>query len=178
MAIDGQPAEPFLARNSRLTLGPGNRIDVFIDATLGAGADAPIMVEDRRGDMIVGRFVYDRAEPVRPQPLPAPTPLPANPLPERLDFKGALRVNAPLDGGMMSALMMERMRGAEIPGHGIDPRGRVWTLAGFASSGHDGPPLFTVKRGRTVVLAFDNRTVLSPRHAPPRPPFPAARPAR
>lgn len=34
MAIDGQPAEPFLARESRLTLGPGNRADLFVDATL------------------------------------------------------------------------------------------------------------------------------------------------
>jgi FtsP/CotA-like multicopper oxidase with cupredoxin domain len=159
MAIDGQPAEPFLARNSRLTLGPGNRIDVFIDTALDAGADAPVVVEDRRGDVTVGRLLYERAEPARPHPLPAPSPLPANPLPKRLDLKGALRVNAPLDGGMMSTLMMERMRGAEIPGHGIDPRGRIWTLAGFASSGHDGPPLFSVKRGRTVVIAFDNRTV-------------------
>ena len=31
MAIDGQPAEPFLARDSRVGLGPGNRIDLFID---------------------------------------------------------------------------------------------------------------------------------------------------
>src|SRR5437660_1388617 len=27
MAIDGQPAEPFLARDGRLVLAPGNRID-------------------------------------------------------------------------------------------------------------------------------------------------------
>jgi FtsP/CotA-like multicopper oxidase with cupredoxin domain len=158
MAIDGQPAEPFLARNSRVTLGPGNRMDVFIDATLEGGASAPIMVEDRTGDVALGRFTYDRAEPARQQRPAQPAPLPPNPLPERLDFKGAQRVDAPLDGGMMSALMTARMRGGDVPGHRIDPRARVWTLAGFASSGHDGPPLFTVKRRRTVVLTFDNRT--------------------
>ena len=158
MAIDGQPAEPFLARNSRVTLGPGNRMDVFIDAALEAGASAPIMVEDRTGDVALGRFAYERAEPARPQRLAQPAPLPPNPLPERLDLKGALRIDAPLDGGMMSALMAARMRGGDVPGHGIDPRARVWTLAGFASSGHDGPPLFTVKRRRVVVLTFDNRT--------------------
>jgi FtsP/CotA-like multicopper oxidase with cupredoxin domain len=95
MAIDGQPAEPFLARNSRVTLGPGNRIDVFVDAALDADTNAPIVVEDRRGDVTLGRLVYDRADPARLRPLPAPAPLPANPLPERLDLKGALRVNAP-----------------------------------------------------------------------------------
>src|SRR5690606_2447895 len=34
----------------------------------------------------------------------------------------------------------------------------VWSLAGRASDGHSGPPLFSVKRGRTVMLAFENRT--------------------
>ena len=32
MAIDGQPAEPFLAREGRITLAPGNRVDLFVDA--------------------------------------------------------------------------------------------------------------------------------------------------
>ena len=59
----------------------------------------------------------------------------------------------------MSAQMMGTMRGGrEVPGHGIDPRARLWTMAGAASSGHHGPPLFSVKRGRTVMLAFVNRT--------------------
>ncbi len=33
MAIDGQPAQPFIARQGRILLGPGNRADVFIDCT-------------------------------------------------------------------------------------------------------------------------------------------------
>jgi FtsP/CotA-like multicopper oxidase with cupredoxin domain len=37
MAIDGQPAEPFAAREGRITLGPGNRADLFVDTTLAAG---------------------------------------------------------------------------------------------------------------------------------------------
>ena len=31
MAIDGQPAEPFPVRDSRVMLAPGNRIDLFVD---------------------------------------------------------------------------------------------------------------------------------------------------
>ena len=31
MAIDGQPAEPFVARDSRVALGPGNRLDLFVE---------------------------------------------------------------------------------------------------------------------------------------------------
>ncbi len=167
MAIDGQPAQPFLAREGRLTLGPGNRADLFVDATLEPGESTAILVDDLAGNEVaIARLVYAGGEKARPAPLPEPPPLPANPLPERIDLQAALRVVAPLDGGMMSAMMMGRMiggRGGEIPGHGIDLQARIWTLAGFASSGHDGPPLFSVKRGRPVVIAFDNRTAF--RHA-------------
>ena len=37
MATDGEPAEPFAARDGRLLLGPGNRMDVFVDCTLAPG---------------------------------------------------------------------------------------------------------------------------------------------
>ena len=37
MAIDGQPAEPFLARNGALVLAPGGRVDAFVDVTAPAG---------------------------------------------------------------------------------------------------------------------------------------------
>src|SRR3954447_13588684 len=80
MAIDGQPAEPFLARDSRVILGPGNRADVFLDATLEPGAIAPVMVDG--AEMLLVRLVYG-PEPVRATPLLDPKPLPPNPLPQR-----------------------------------------------------------------------------------------------
>jgi FtsP/CotA-like multicopper oxidase with cupredoxin domain len=159
MAIDGQPAEPFVARDSRVALGPGNRIDVFVDATLERAAGTPIMVGDARGETALARFVYAAGAPARAAPLPDPTPLPANPLPARIDFRAAHPLDIPIEGGAMSEMMVGTMRGTrEVPGHGIDPRARLWTMAGTASSGHHGPPLFSVKRGRTVMLAFVNRT--------------------
>ena len=33
MALDGQPAEPFPARNGALVLAPGGRVDAFVDVT-------------------------------------------------------------------------------------------------------------------------------------------------
>jgi FtsP/CotA-like multicopper oxidase with cupredoxin domain len=158
MAIDGQPAEPFLANGARVTLGPGNRVDLFVDATLKPGSEAALMVDNFGTELPLARLAYGE-QPARPEPLPDPRPLPANPLPERMDFRGALRLDMPLEGGAMSALMMNRARtGGEIPGHGIDPRARIWTVMGLASSGHDGPPAFSVRRGRTVMLSFPNRT--------------------
>ena len=156
MAIDGQPAEPFPARGGRIVLGPGNRVDIFVDARLAPGATAAIVLETGTAQVPIGRLVYEPGAPARPQPRPEPRKLPSNPLPERMAFAGALKLDVPLEGGAMRMAMREG--GREVPGHGLDPRARIWTMAGQASSGHHGPPLFTVKRGRTVMLAFPNRT--------------------
>jgi FtsP/CotA-like multicopper oxidase with cupredoxin domain len=160
MAVDGQPAQPFLLDHARVTLGPGARVDLFIDMTLEPGSTASILAHNLNDEVPIGRFVYRADEGARAIPLPDPEPLPANPLPQRIDLTSALRVDAPLDGGAMSAMMMRHMRGqrGEIEGYGIDSAARIWTLAGFASSGHHGPPLFTVKRGRAVTIAFPNNT--------------------
>ena len=160
MAIDGQPAEPFLARASQITLGPGNRADLFIDAAREPGATGSILINDYgRLEVEIARLVYDPQAGKRPAPLAAPRPLPSNPLPERMGFTDALRIDIPIEGGAMSTMMMRRGPAGDIPGHGLDPRARLWTMAGLSSSGHDGPPLFRVRRGRTVVIAIANRTV-------------------
>jgi FtsP/CotA-like multicopper oxidase with cupredoxin domain len=46
MALDGQPTEPFRARDARVVLAPGNTADVFVDATLEPGATAAIFLAD------------------------------------------------------------------------------------------------------------------------------------
>ena len=56
MAVDGQPCPPEIAPNGVLTLAPGNRVDLFLDATLKPGRRAPILVDDLRGgELEVGR---------------------------------------------------------------------------------------------------------------------------
>jgi len=162
MAVDGQPCPPELAPDTTLRLGPGNRADLFLDATLDPGAKAPILVDDLRGGWLeVGRIIYDTSTPYRPDPLPAPQPLAQNPLPAKLDLADAFTFDVPLDGGGM-AMMMGRGR-MPFAGYGVPPQERIWALAGVAATGHNGPPIFTVPRGRTVLLNFINRTMF--RHA-------------
>ncbi|MEJ2434936.1 MAG: multicopper oxidase domain-containing protein, partial [Pseudolabrys sp.] len=159
MAVDGQPCPPELAPDGVLRLAPGTRIDMFLDATLEPGAKAPILVDDLRGGWLeVGNLVYEQGAPLRPAPLPEPPPLPANPLPPKLDLANALKLDVPLDGGGM-AMMMGGLRPGSFKGQGVPPERRIWALAGVAATGHDGPPLFTVARGRTVVLNYINRTM-------------------
>jgi len=97
MAIDGQPAEPFAAREGRITLSPGNRADLFVDAVLAQGSVAPLVLQHDGRDVPIGRLVYAAQAPARPAPRTDSKPLPPNPLPESMDFRGALRTDLPLD---------------------------------------------------------------------------------
>jgi FtsP/CotA-like multicopper oxidase with cupredoxin domain len=129
VAIDGQPAEPFLARGGRVTLAPGNRVDLLVDAVMKPSSVAPILLQTDAGEVPVARLVYgDGVVPPGATMPPgyageAIKPPEPNPLPERMDFRGALRVD-------------------------LNPN------AGDASA--PGKPLFAVKRGRTVHLAIKN----------------------
>ena len=132
MALDGQPAEPFAARDGRVFLGPGNRADLFVDMTLAADASADIVAATEAGEWPVARLAYAAGGPARAAPLPAPQPLPANPLPERMDLAGALKIDLAVGG--------------EPPADGAS----MQTLPAR--------PAFAVKRGRTVTLGLPNRS--------------------
>jgi FtsP/CotA-like multicopper oxidase with cupredoxin domain len=136
MAIDGQPAEPFQARNGALVLAPGGRIDAFIDVTMPPGTSTPILLHDGKEARPVGRIVVSSEPPIRPAPLPPAPPLPSNGLPERIELKGATRIDL-ASGGPSDD----------------------WTRpTDFTATS---TPAFRVKTGRIVVLALTNRAAIA-----------------
>lgn len=132
MALDGQPAEPFQARNGALVLAPGGRVDAFVDATGPAGTTAGILLHDGKEARPIGRLVISNEPPIRAAPLPPAAPLPSNGLSAQLDLKNAQRFDIALGG----------------------PTAEWVKLANFTASA---PPAFRAKTGRTVVLALTNR---------------------
>jgi FtsP/CotA-like multicopper oxidase with cupredoxin domain len=132
MALDSQPAEPFLARNGALVLAPGGRADVFIDVAAPPGPISSILLHDGKQPHPIARLVTSPEPPIRVAPLPAAPALPSNGLPARLDLKNALRVDLTLGG----------------------PQADWVSPARFAASA---APAFRAKAGRTVVLALTNR---------------------
>ena len=126
LALDGQPSEPFPARNGALVLAPGARADAFVDAA----TSAALVLHDGKEALPVGRLVVSgRLE--RRAALPPPQPLPSNGVPEKFDLKGALRFDVALGG--------------------LDDG---WTrTANFSTAS---APAFRAKTGRTVVLAVKN----------------------
>ena len=135
MALDGQPAEPFLARGGALVLAPGTRVDALIDVAVPPGSTSSILLHDGKEASPIARLVASNEPPPRAAPLPAALPLPSNGLPAQLDLKNALRIDLTLGG----------------------PQADWVTPASFASSA---APAFRVKAGRTVVLALTNRATI------------------
>ncbi|MEH2501896.1 FtsP/CotA-like multicopper oxidase with cupredoxin domain [Bradyrhizobium sp. AZCC 1578] len=136
MAIDSQPSEPFPARNGALVLAPGGRADAFIDLTASVGTTHAILLHDGKEARPIGKLVVSSEPPVRAAPLPPAPPLSSNGLPERLDLKGATRIDVVLGG----------------------PSADWMTPANFAVSA---PPAFRARKGRTVVLALTNRAAVA-----------------
>ncbi len=136
MAMDGEPAEPFPARNGAIVLAPGGRVDVFIDATGPAGSASSILLHDGKEARPIARLVASAEPPIRSAPLQPAPPLPSNGLPAQLDLKNASRIDLVIGG----------------------PQPEWATPASFAASA---APAFRAKAGRTVVLALTNRAEIA-----------------
>jgi FtsP/CotA-like multicopper oxidase with cupredoxin domain len=139
MALDGQPAEPFVARNGALVIAPGGRVDVFVDVTGAAGTSYPILLHDGQNARTIGKLTVASEPPLRPALLPAAAPLPSNGLPAQLDLKNAQRFDLALNGPQ-SGQQSEWGKPTE-----------------FATK----DPL-AFRAGRTVVLALTNRAGAPP----------------
>jgi FtsP/CotA-like multicopper oxidase with cupredoxin domain len=130
VALDGQPAEPFPARNGALLVAPGGRVDTFVDITSSPGSISPILLHDGKEARPIARLITSDGPPLRNAALPAAPPLPSNGLPARLELKNALRFDLALGASQWVA------------------------PAKFAATA---APAFRAKAGRTVVLALTNR---------------------
>jgi FtsP/CotA-like multicopper oxidase with cupredoxin domain len=131
VALDGQPAEPFLARNGAFALAPGGRADVFVDIAPDTG-NTPILMHDGEAARPIAQLVKSGDTPTRAEMLPLPTALPSNGLPTKLDLKSALRVDLAFGGDQKDWLSPV-------------------TFAAAAA------PAFRAKAGRIVVLSLINR---------------------
>jgi FtsP/CotA-like multicopper oxidase with cupredoxin domain len=150
VAIDGQPCDPHEPEGGRLLLGRAMRVDVVLDMQGDPGRRYRVIDDFYDGlSYWLTQLAYDESPPVRPHPPDAALSLPRNPLPEP-NLAGAERHELRLQGGMMGG-------GAMM---GMD-RGTSWAINGHSMTG-DGqagmPPLLTLRRGRSVVLAMRNET--------------------
>jgi FtsP/CotA-like multicopper oxidase with cupredoxin domain len=130
MALDGQPAEPFYARNGAILIPPGGRVDAFVDLGASPGA-TPILLHDGKGARQIGQLVA-AGQPIRDAALPLAAPLPSNGPPDKLDLKSAQRFDVTLGPSQTRWIRPEKFEVSAAPA-------------------------FRAKAGRSVVLALGNR---------------------
>jgi FtsP/CotA-like multicopper oxidase with cupredoxin domain len=158
---DGQPCEPYMSEGGRLVLGPAMRADLIIDMNGKPGRSYRV-IDDFYQDLAykLVDLAYLSERPARDHPFDAPLRLPANPLPEP-DLAAAERYEVALQGGMMGGIGM-MSSGGMMGGMGMmGMGGATWAMNGMSMTG-DGqpsmPPLLTLKRGKTCILALRNET--------------------
>jgi FtsP/CotA-like multicopper oxidase with cupredoxin domain len=158
VAINGQPCDPHEAEGGRLLLGPAMRVDVMLDMQGKPGRRYRVVDDFYDGLAYwLTELVYDKRPPVRSHPLDASLALPRNPVPEP-DLATAERHELRLQGGMMGGGAMAGMGGMGMPGMDHDAS---WAINGtsMTGDGHAGmPPLLTLQRGQSHVLALRNDT--------------------
>ena len=167
VADDGQPCEPHSPEGGRVVLGPAMRADLIIDMT-GKPGQSYRVIDDYYQDLAykLADLAYDAAKPARQPSSGSPPKLPANPLPEP-DLAATERHEIVLQGGMMGGMSMMggigmMSGGGMMGGMGMMRHdGATWAMNGMAMTG-DGqpnmPPLFTIQRGKSCLLALRNDT--------------------
>ncbi|MBL8569991.1 MAG: multicopper oxidase family protein [Phreatobacter sp.] len=136
VALDSQPCEPFRLDGGRLVLGPGQRAETMWDVTGPPGTSVPISLAQLGGGSLAGALAIANEAPTRGEALPPPEPLPANPLPQTLDFRRAQRLDLALQDGPGGELL----------------------FGGRADTTPAASPAFRARRGSVVMVALKNET--------------------
>lgn len=153
VALDGMPLDAPLPLD-QVVLAPAQRADLIVDVTAAEGEEALIIAVERGEGLVLGAIaVAGRARMAR---LPAPAPLPPNPVAPLGDLATALRVDLKIEGGAMGAMTGAIHNGQALDMQALVARGKVWALNGVA--GRPDAPLLTAARGQTVILRMINDT--------------------
>ena len=165
IALDGQPIAP-RPLSDVIPLAPGARADVIADVISAEGVR--LMLGGRENFELATFVVSGKA---REEPLGDAAPLPANPLTELREGGEPLDVRLVMEGGAMRWLETARigemaaMHGEIAPvagavsGRDLAGQGLFWAMNGVA--GMPEKPLFSVKKGASVQLTFENRTAFA-----------------
>ena len=153
VALDGQPLpEPEPA--GPLVLAPGQRADFIVDVVAKSGEEAILASRERDGTFALAVFSVRGS--VRESRMPAPAPLPPNPVSPLGDLARARREILHMEGGAMGGLREALSGGRKMSAQDLAEEGLVWAFNGRA--GMPEQPLFTARLGETVVLEMINDT--------------------
>ncbi len=156
IALDGQPLAQMeeIGLSGSLTLAPAQRADLLLDVSLEPGDRTQILETTRQEGIEIGSFLCNAVAEDGMAGRETP-PLPTNNLPDP-DLSDPLKLDLVMEGGAMGAMRSAVFDGRELSIQELVAEGQVWALNGVA--GMTDVPLARIRRGRSVVLEFDNKT--------------------
>ena len=141
VAIDGQPSEVFPPASGTFPIGPGARFELIVDMPIEAGKAPAILLRGAFGpDTPLLQFATKGA-PIAARPRTTGLPRNAR-LPERIPLEKSIKRDLAIEVAKPGAPWL-------------------WTLGGAGSDGFSSKPLFRVKHGGAVTLAFVNKTAFA-----------------
>ncbi|MGD8644813.1 MAG: multicopper oxidase family protein [Chromatiales bacterium] len=158
IAIDGQPVEPHRAADARVVLSAATRLDLVLDLT-GAPGTTTRVVDSYypRQAYLLTELAYTAQPPLRERPPETPIALRPNPIAEP-DLASAQRHEIVFAGGARGGMQGAMMNGQWTDIRSMAREGVVWSVNGVAATGMVMEPMFTLRRGRSYVLAMRNDT--------------------
>jgi FtsP/CotA-like multicopper oxidase with cupredoxin domain len=153
LALDGQFCDPFEPQGRALTLGPGARCDLLLDLSPVENEDFKIVLLGEAELPDATLFEISTKGAAR-KPAP-PAKLPLNPLlPMKIDLEKAEKLDLVIAGGATRTTPFRFKPTGEALKH-------VWSINGRSSTGLDGLPLFSVKKGSPVRLGLVNSSLFT-----------------
>ena len=153
VALDGQPL-PVPKAVGSFVLAPGERVDLIVDVVAGDGEEAFLVTREREDTYALAAFPVRGTS--RETRLPAPAPLPPNPVPALGDLSKARHETLRMDGGAMGSMRQAMLGGRMVGVRDLAEQGKVWAFNGLAEMPDE--PLLTAGLGETVRLTMVNAT--------------------
>lgn len=155
VAEDGNPVSPWILGDRELLLGPGQRVDLFLDAVGAPSSHHAIRAYTLRDEIRLGRFVYGDSVGGSGLVGTDVTPLEANARPV-LDLSAARHLQLTMEGGAMSGMDRAMMDGRMMGMRELMRNRQIWAFNGV--TGDMDAPLATLRRGETVIIEIVNDT--------------------
>ncbi|MGL4441533.1 MAG: multicopper oxidase family protein [Bosea sp. (in: a-proteobacteria)] len=150
IAVDGQPTDSFEPLRAALPFAPGTRYDLLIDVPAEAGAVGSVIAQLGGGVPLVMLTATDRQ--IGRPALPPIGPVAENKLlPAAVRLQDAHRAEMIIEGGAKAGADGK----LDLTGIDLD---KPWRVNGAPGS-IGAKPLFSVPRGKPVVLAVTNKTI-------------------
>jgi FtsP/CotA-like multicopper oxidase with cupredoxin domain len=158
IARDGQPVDAY-EPSGAVVIGPAQRFDLILDMT-GAPGQRYAVVDTHypQSPSRLTHINYAEQAPLRDKPLGDYPGLPLNDIPQP-NLRDPFVQPIVLSGGDLGRLTEAQLGGQRLEITRLYLLGKMWAINDVVSTGFTDTPLFTVQRGRTVVLEFKNHSV-------------------